>query len=112
MKGLFHYFLLDKDAAAVVLGEAVGATTLVLVTDVESCYSGYGTSKPTPILKLTPSMAKTLEDEFSPGSMLPKVRACAEFVKKPGNVAIICGLSNLEEAILGKGGTHFKNDTF
>jgi len=46
------------------------------------------------------------EDQFAPGSMLPKIEACKKFVMHDDNkVAIIASLSKTKEALKGLSGT-------
>ncbi|MGL5732770.1 MAG: carbamate kinase, partial [Metamycoplasmataceae bacterium] len=46
------------------------------------------------------------DNQFAPGSMLPKVQAAIEFVKKDKKrVAIIADLNKVDEALTGKSGT-------
>lgn len=46
------------------------------------------------------------ENQFAPGSMLPKVQAAINFVKgKPGKKAIIADLKDIELALKGEIGT-------
>ena len=46
------------------------------------------------------------DEEFAPGSMLPKVQAAVEFVKsKEGRTAVITSLDQALEALEGKAGT-------
>ena len=46
------------------------------------------------------------QDQFAPGSMLPKVQATMAFVsEKPGSKAVITSLENLENLIESDAGT-------
>ena len=46
------------------------------------------------------------ENQFAPGSMLPKIQAAMNFVSSGKNkVAIIADLTKVEDALLGKSGT-------
>ena len=46
------------------------------------------------------------EDQFAPGSMLPKVEATIKFAEeKPGSEAVITSLENLEQLIESNAGT-------
>ena len=58
---------------------------------------------------MTVSEAEELirEKEFAPGSMLPKVESCIEFVKQnqTGGTALITSLARAAEALEGKTGT-------
>ena len=49
------------------------------------------------------------DNQFAPGSMLPKVQAAIMFVKNnPSGKAIIADLKEVEDAIAGKTGTVIK----
>ena len=45
------------------------------------------------------------ENQFAPGSMLPKIKAAIEFVQATGKTAIITDLNNLTGALSGKDAT-------
>ena len=46
------------------------------------------------------------QGQFAPGSMLPKVQACVEFVEAhPGGRALIASLEHATETLRGEGGT-------
>ena len=50
------------------------------------------------------------QKQFAPGSMLPKVQSCIEFVKgnTNGGVALITSLARAADALEGKTGTIIK----
>ena len=51
------------------------------------------------------------EGQFAPGSMLPKVEACIDFVEAlPGRCAVITSLEKAGCAIHGKAGTRIRSE--
>ena len=68
--------VVDKDLAAAILAEEVGATTLLILTDVKKVQRGYGSFYPEDIDRMTVDEASALlkKGEFGAGSMGPKVR--------------------------------------
>ena len=100
--------VVDKDFALAKIAEKVDADVLVVLTGVDYVYVNY--NKPDQ-KKLEKATVKELEqyikeNQFAPGSMLPKVQAAIQFVKsKPGREAIIADLLKVEDALNGKSGT-------
>jgi carbamate kinase len=76
--------VIDKDRASGLLAEGIGAGRLVVLTDVDAVYDG-----DRPIQRLTVAEAERLLPELPPGSMRPKVEACAAFVRATGGEALI-----------------------
>ncbi len=69
--------VVDKDATAALLARALGADTLLLLTDVDAVYDGWGGEAPVAIPRATPTELRTRT--FEAGSMGPKVAAACEF---------------------------------
>ncbi len=99
--------VVDKDLAAALLGTQIGASILLILTDVEAVYRDYGTPDARPIDRLTPSEARRLLEEgaLGQGSMAPKVRAAVAFVERGGERAIIAELRHARRALAGESGT-------
>lgn len=99
--------VIDKDLAAALLGELVGATTLLLLTGVERVFLDYGTPRERPIDVLTVPEVRELmaEGQFPAGSMGPKMEAAARFVEHGGRQAIVTSLERAAEALEGRAGT-------
>jgi carbamate kinase len=101
--------VIDKDLAAVVLARAVGAEGLLLLTDVDAVYRGWGTPDSEAIRRI--SIDEAFEglaaNTWSAGSMGPKVRACAEFVRDGGSFAAIGRLEDAAALAWGRAGTRF-----
>src|SRR5512147_2070257 len=68
--------------------------TAALLADVLCAFTDYRTPRQAPVGRIRASRARELlaAGHFAPGSMAPKVEACARFAGKPGRRAIICDL--------------------
>ena len=99
--------VVDKDLAAAILAEEVGATTLLVLTDVKKVQRGYGSFYPEDIDRMTVEEAKALlkKGEFGAGSMGPKVQAAAGFVARKKGRAVIADLHDATAALRGEAGT-------
>ncbi len=99
--------VVDKDRAAAILGRDVGAEVLVILTDVDAVYTGFGTPDQRALGRLTLAEAETLlaSGELGTGSMGPKVEAAAEFVRHGGRRAVIARLDQGRAAVDGRAGT-------
>ncbi|MFN8022456.1 MAG: carbamate kinase [Acidimicrobiales bacterium] len=95
--------VVDKDAASAVLAVALGAERLVLLTDVDAAYDGWGTSGHRPIGRT--SVAAMRARHFASGSMGPKVAAACRFVERTGRTAHIGALDHAEAVVAGRAGT-------
>jgi len=99
--------VIDKDLAGERLATALGASTFLILTDVEKVYLNYGKPDQKPIDVMTVSEAKKYLEEghFKPGSMGPKILASIRFIENGGKVAIIGHLKKAYEALKGVSGT-------
>ncbi|WP_240506534.1 carbamate kinase [Thermoactinospora rubra] len=99
--------VIDKDLAAALLARAVGATTLIIATDVPNAVVGYGGPDPRPIGRISAGELRVLHaaGHFAGGSMGPKVEAALRFVSGGGSLAVITALRDLAEALTGNVGT-------
>jgi carbamate kinase len=99
--------VVDKDLAAAVLARDLGATLLLILTDIDAVYLDYGTPSQRALHALTVAEAERLDSEgaFGEGSMAPKVRAAVDFVRATGGRAIITELSRGLDAVSGEAGT-------
>ncbi len=95
--------VIDKDLASALLARELGADALVIVTDVEAVYSGWGTPEQRPIRRATP--AALAGTEFAAGSMGPKVRAACSFVEQTGGLAAIGSIADTAALLRGEKGT-------
>ena len=104
--------VIDKDFAAELLAESVGADVLMILTEVEKVAINY--NKPNQENLSTMNLAEAnkhvADGQFAPGSMLPKVQAAMKFVEKnPDKKAIITSLDKAVLALRGKTGTVITN---
>ena len=100
--------VIDKDFAAELLAEQVGADVLMILTEVEKVAINFGKpdQKNLDKLNLEDAVKYIEEGQFAPGSMLPKVEAAMKFVRaNPNKKAIITSLDKAIEALEGKTGT-------
>jgi carbamate kinase len=99
--------VVDKDATAALLADALGFDTLLMLTDVPAACRGFGGPAAAAIGRVSPTELASLAaaGEFAPGSMLPKTEAACRFVDRAGRRALICAPDNLEAALAGAAGT-------
>jgi carbamate kinase len=97
--------VIDKDLASAVLGVALGASRLVILTDVPALYRGYRTPAQEEMRTLSAAEAEALLDELPAGSMRPKLEGCIEFVRATGGETLITSAESLARALDGASGT-------
>jgi len=99
--------VVDKDLTAALLADAVGADLLAILTDVPCAYTDFRTPRQQPVGRVAASRARVLlaEGHFAPGSMAPKMEACARFASRPGRRAVVCDPPRLAQALRGEAGT-------
>ena len=99
--------VIDKDFTAGLIGKEVGVDELIILTNVEVVYLGYGTKKQRALRELKVSEAEKYyaEGHFPAGSMGPKILASIDFVKSTGRRAMITSLAKIGEALENKTGT-------
>jgi carbamate kinase len=99
--------VIDKDLASAVLAKEINADMLVISTAVEKVYLNFGKPDQKALDKMTLAEAKQYiqEGHFKPGSMLPKVQACVQFIEAGGAEALITSPEALPAALEGKTGT-------
>ncbi|MBA9006531.1 carbamate kinase [Actinomadura cellulosilytica] len=104
--------VIDKDLAAALLAHRIGATVLVIATDVDHVMVGYGTPGQRPLLRTTPEELRALAaaGHFAEGSMGPKVEAALRFVAGGGRRAVITALDRIADAVHGNAGTIIEED--
>jgi carbamate kinase len=105
-KIVFVDAVVDKDLASERLATSVGASRLVILTDVEGVYLDYaGKRKLLGNVTAKEMKAYLKNGEFEEGSMAPKVRAAVRFAENTGSSAIICSLAKIGTALTGRTGT-------
>jgi carbamate kinase len=95
--------VIDKDLASELLAREVDADLMVLATDVDAVYSGWGTAEQRKLGQVTPAQLRG--EQFPGGSMGPKVDAAARFVEATGKRAAIGSLAEIEQIVAGTSGT-------
>lgn len=94
--------VIDKDAASALLARQLGADALLLLTDVDAVYRGFGREDAAAIAHMTPDEARAFGAPA--GSMGPKIVAAGDFADTGG----FTGIGRLEDAIAileGRAGT-------
>jgi len=99
--------VVDKDRAAALLAHEIGASVLLILTDVDGVYEHWGTPEARVIQHLTASEARAALESGSlgAGSMGPKVEAAVHFVEGGGDKAIIAALHEGPAGLAGTSGT-------
>lgn len=100
--------VIDKDLAAELLAEQIGADMLLILTEVENVAINYGKSNQKNLnhINLADAARYVEEGHFAPGSMLPKIQAAMKFVRaNPDKKAIITSLDKALDAVEGNAGT-------
>lgn len=95
--------VIDKDASSALLAKQLGADALLLLTDVEAVYQGFGTPEARPLREL--SVAESYALNLPAGSMGPKINAACSFTESGG----FSGIGRLSDALAllsGQAGTH------
>ncbi len=104
--------VVDKDRVAAILAAELEADVLIILTDVDAVYRGWGTPSASPIRRLALAEAEGLLEsgELGRGSMRPKVEAAVSFVRAGGSRAVIARLSEGMAALKGETGTTITRD--
>jgi carbamate kinase len=99
--------VIDKDLASAVLAEAISADLLVITTAVDKVCLNYGKPNEQALDSMTAAEVRRYiaENHFQPGSMLPKIQACLQFIESGGREALITCTAALSAALAGKTGT-------
>ncbi len=95
--------VIDKDLSAALLAERLGASLLVMLTDVAAVERDWGTPAAQPIGTIDTGGMRALR--FASGSMGPKVEAACRFVEATGGTAAIGSLAEAEAVVRGESGT-------
>lgn len=100
--------VIDKDRTSAKLAADFKADMLVILTAVEKVAINYNTPEQLDVDSMTVADARRYieEGQFAPGSMLPKVQACIEYLTAyPQGKALITSLDHAAEGLEGKTGT-------
>ena len=101
--------VIDKDRSSALLAQEIGADKLIILTAVDRVCINFNKPDQKELPKMTLSEAEKYieEKQFAPGSMLPKVQSCMEFVQNNthGGQALITSLQKAALALKGETGT-------
>lgn len=103
--------VIDKDFASSLLANRLGAELFIVSTAVEKCALDFGTPQEKWVDAFSLEEAKRYLAEgthFAKGSMAPKIEAIINFLEGGGKWAIVTNPENLERALAGETGTHFR----
>jgi carbamate kinase len=99
--------VVDKDRVSAILASQLDAEVLMILTNVDAVFEGWGTPKARPIRRMSIDQAESMiaAGSFDAGGMKPKVESAASFVRRGGTRAIIARLSEGPAALRGETGT-------
>jgi len=95
--------VIDKDLAATLLAEGLGADALLLLTDVAAVMTEWGTPTARPLRDASVDELRSLG--FEAGTMGPKVEAACRFADRTGGISAIGGLTDAAAMLRGEAGT-------
>lgn len=100
--------VIDKDRSCAKLAEDVDADVLMVLTAVDRVCINFNKPDQKELKEMSIEEAKKYieEGQFAPGSMLPKVEACMQYVlSKPNRDAYITSLEKAGDTLSGNAGT-------
>ncbi len=99
--------VIDKDRSAALVGRALGATSLVILTDVPSVVVGFRRPFERPLGEVGPAELRGYLEagEFGSGTMAPKIEAALDFLAGGGRSVLITDPPHLEDGLAGRAGT-------
>ena len=100
--------VIDKDFASQCLAELVEADLFIVLTGVDYVYVNYNKPDQAKLERVNVAQLEEYikQNQFAPGSMLPKVQAAIAFVNdRPEGEAVITSLENLGALIESESGT-------
>jgi carbamate kinase len=95
--------VIDKDLCSELLARDLDADLLIMATDAEAVFVGWGTPEAKAIHKASP--AAISKHKFPAGSMGPKVDAACRFAMATGRTAAIGALEDIPAIVRGEKGT-------
>jgi carbamate kinase len=95
--------VIDKDLCSELLARDLDADLLIMATDADAVFVGWGTPEAKAIHKANP--AEMAKHKFPAGSMGPKVDAACQFAVATGRTAAIGALADIADIVRGKKGT-------
>lgn len=101
--------VIDKDLSTQVLGNALSAKEMIILTDESYAYADYRTARQKELKTLSLEKARHLlkQGHFGAGSMEPKVKASIRFIQKGGKTAYVGKTGELDEVLNHEKGTRF-----
>ncbi|MCK4569852.1 MAG: carbamate kinase [Bacteroidales bacterium] len=89
--------VIDKDLASALLASQINADKFFILTDVSKVYLNFNTPQQKAIDRMSVAQARRYlaEEQFTEGSMAPKVRAAIHFVEHTGKDTIITSADKL-----------------
>ena len=98
--------VIDKDRASALLARDLHADRLIILTAVDRVCVNFGKPGQQALDSMTLADCQRFieEGQFAPGSMLPKVESCMDFVRSGGS-ALITSLEKAALALEGRTGT-------
>jgi carbamate kinase len=98
--------VVDKDLTAALLARRLDADLLLMLTDVDAVYLGWGTADEHPMRDVAADQLRAMS--FASGSMAPKIEAACRFVEATGRPAAIGALADAPAIIRGEAGTRIE----
>jgi carbamate kinase len=95
--------VIDKDLCSELLARELDADLLIMATDADAVFVGFGTPEARAIHRASP--AAISEHKFPAGSMGPKVDAACRFATATGKTAAIGSLADIPAIVRGEKGT-------
>ncbi len=96
--------VIDKDRASALLARGLGASRLLILTEVPAVYRNFGAADQEEIRELSRAEAEKLLSGLPEGSMRPKVESALSF----DGETLITNFDALEAALVGKAGTRLR----
>jgi carbamate kinase len=99
--------VVDKDRVSSILATQLGAEVLMILTNVDAVFEGWGTPQARPVRRMTVAQAERMiaQGSLDAGGMKPKIEAASAFVRRSGGRSIIARLSDGPAALRGETGT-------
>ncbi len=99
--------VVDKDRASAVLGHAIGAEMLLILTAVDRVAINFGKPNQQTLSQISVSEARQYlaEGHFPDGSMGPKIEAAIQFIDGGGKKVLITSIEKAEAALRQQDGT-------
>lgn len=99
--------VIDKDLSSSLLARAIGASSLIILTDIDHVYLDFLSAQRRAVQRMSVIEAEEhlRRGEFLPGSMAPKIEAGIEFVRGGGQRVLIGLPEELPQLLKGEAGT-------